>query len=71
MSEDRWLIGLVSAIWTALAALYALVPMFNMPGSALVWGSGAVIFLGLTMLIAQAERRPVRRTAARPRQTRS
>lgn len=70
MSEDGWLIGIVSAIWIALAALYAFVPMFNMPGSALVWGSGAVIFLGLTVLIAQAERRLVRSTAARPRQTR-
>lgn len=58
MREDRWLIGVVSAIWIVLAALYALVPMFNMPGSALVWGSGGVIFLGLTALIVQAERRP-------------
>jgi hypothetical protein len=58
MSEDGWLIGLVSAIWTALAALYAFVPMFNMPGSAPVWGSGAVVFPGLTVLVAQAERRP-------------
>jgi hypothetical protein len=65
MSEDGWLIGLVSAIWTALAALYAFVPMFNMPGSALVWGSGAVIFLGLTALVVRAERQPARRSAER------
>jgi hypothetical protein len=57
MNEDSRLIGLVSAIWIALAALYAFVPMFNMPGSALVWGSGAVIFLCLTALVARAERR--------------
>lgn len=63
MSEDAWLIGLVSAIWVALAALYAFVPMFNMPGSALVWGSGAVIFLILTGLIARADRQSIRRQA--------
>jgi Na+-driven multidrug efflux pump len=57
MSEDGWLIGLVSAIWIALAALYAFVPMFDMPGSALVWGSGAAIFLALTALVARAEGR--------------
>jgi hypothetical protein len=56
MSEDGWLVGLVSAIWMALAVLYAFVPMFDMPGSALVWGSGAVIFLALTFLIGSAER---------------
>lgn len=66
MSEDGWLIGLVSAIWIALAALYAFVPMFNMPGSALVWGSGAVIFLGLTLLVTRAERRSVHRRVKRP-----
>lgn len=57
MSEDGWLIGTVSAIWLALAALYAFVPMFDMPGSALVWGSGAAIFLALTVLLARVEAR--------------
>lgn len=57
MTEDGWLIGLVSAIWIALAALYAFVPMFDMPGSALVWGSGAVIFVALTVLVGRADRR--------------
>jgi hypothetical protein len=65
MSEDSWLIGLVGAIWTALATLYAFVPMFNMPGSALVWGSGALIFLGLTALVVRKERGPARRRIGR------
>ena len=60
MTEDGWLILLVSAVWTALAALYAFVPVFDMPGSALVWGSGAATFLGLTALIAKRERRSSR-----------
>ena len=60
MTEDGWLILLVSAVWIALAALYAFVPVFDMPGSALVWGSGAAIFLGLTALIAKLERRSSR-----------
>lgn len=47
MTEDSLLLGLVCLIWAALAALYAFVPMFSMPGSALVWGSGAIVFLGL------------------------
>ena len=56
MTEDCWLIGLVSAIWIALAAVYAFVPMFDMPGSALVWGSGASIFFCLAMLVARTDR---------------
>lgn len=71
MSEDGWLIGVVSVIWVALAALYAFVPMFNMPGSALVWGSGAVIFLGLTAFIARSEQRSAARRAGRPPHIRS
>lgn len=57
MTEDSVLIGLVSLIWAALAALYAFVPMFAMPGSAVVWGSGAAIFLVLAGIIAVSERR--------------
>jgi hypothetical protein len=57
MSEDSWLIALVAAVWVALAALYAFVPAFHMPGSAAVWGTGALIFLALAILIALADRR--------------
>ena len=56
MTEDSVFIGLVSLIWIALAALYAFVPMFAMPGSAAVWGSGAAVFLNLALIIAIAER---------------
>ncbi|MCK6454077.1 MAG: hypothetical protein L6R19_24950 [Alphaproteobacteria bacterium] len=65
MTDDVWLLGLVTAIWAALAALYAFVPMFDMPGSALVWGSGALVFLCLTTLARGAERR-TRSAASRP-----
>ena len=59
MTEDGWLIALVAGIWTALAAFYAFVPMFKMPGSALVWGSGAFMFVALVALVVGAEmRRP-------------
>jgi hypothetical protein len=61
MSEDGWLIALVAAVWVALAALYALVPLFHMPGSAAVWGAGALIFLALAVLIAAAEKSTPRR----------
>ena len=57
MTEDSVFIGLVSLIWIVLAALYAFVPMFAMPGSATVWGSGAAVFLVLAVIIAIAERR--------------
>ncbi|MDP1731769.1 MAG: hypothetical protein Q8L54_11480 [Devosia sp.] len=57
MTEDSVLIGLVSLVWIALAALYAFEPMFAMPGSAIVWGSGAAVFLALAAITAIAERR--------------
>lgn len=56
MTEDSVLIGLVSLIWIVLAALYAFVPMFAMPGGAIVWGSGAAVFLTLAVIIAISER---------------
>jgi hypothetical protein len=55
MTEDSILIALVWLIWTALAVLYAFVPMFSMPGSAMVWGSGAAVFLGLAIMTAARE----------------
>lgn len=63
MADGNLMIQLAGAVGIALAALYAFVPMFNMPGSALVWGSGAVISLGLTLLVARAEGRWVRSRA--------
>ena len=45
MRQDSSLIALVALVWLALAGLYAFVPMFSMPGSARVWGAGAVVFI--------------------------
>ncbi len=56
MSEDVWLIVAVGAVWALLAILYAVVPMFDMPGSVLIWGAGAVLFLALAGAVALAER---------------
>ena len=55
MTEDSILVAFVGLIWTALAVLYAFVPMFSMPGSAMVWGSGAAVFLGLAIMTAARE----------------
>ena len=57
MNEDSWLFGIVFAVWLALAIVYAVVPMFAMPGYAVVWGWGALVFLGLAALVAVAVRK--------------
>lgn len=41
----------------ALAIVYAAVPMFSMPGYAVVWGWGALVFLGLAVLAGLPVRR--------------
>lgn len=56
MNEDVWLLVVVFVVWAVLALGYALVPMFQMPGYAGVWGWGAAIFLALAVLIAIAAR---------------
>jgi hypothetical protein len=68
MTDDAWLIASVSVVWSVLAALYAFVPLFHMPGSAQVWGAGALIFVALTILIAVIEAK-ARRRFARERAT--
>jgi hypothetical protein len=55
MAEDRCLIGIVVVVWAALAALYGTVPMFDMPGSARLWGVGAAIFLVLWIVMRLAD----------------
>jgi hypothetical protein len=52
MKDDIWLLAIVFVVWALLALLYALVPMFHMPGYAEVWGVGALIFLALAALIS-------------------
>lgn len=56
MTEDAILIGTVALVWAALAIVYAVVPMFDMPDSARVWGAGAVLFAAMVLLVVRAER---------------
>jgi membrane protein implicated in regulation of membrane protease activity len=56
----------VFVVWLALAIVYATVPMFAMPGYAVVWGWGALVFLGLAALVAAASRRSRRRAHDAP-----
>jgi hypothetical protein len=57
MDEDVLALTIVFVVWALLAAAYALVPMFDMPAAARVWGAGAVIFLALAVWIARRARR--------------
>lgn len=57
MHSDAVMFAVVFAVWLALAVLYATVPIFAMPGYALVWGWGSLVFLGLAALTALAVRR--------------
>jgi hypothetical protein len=66
VSEDAILIIIVFVVWSALALLYTLVPMFDMPGSARVWGAGAALFLALAAAIIVAERKGSLRRSADP-----
>jgi hypothetical protein len=56
MKIDSVLFLVVFAVWIALAVVYATVPMFSMPGYAVVWGWGAVVFLALGVVVAMAAR---------------
>jgi len=65
MKTDSVLFLIVFAVWLALAIVYATVPMLAMPGYAVVWGWGSLVFLGLAALIAHFARRSARRARAR------
>lgn len=56
MSLDLTLVVLVAAVWLLLGAAYALVPMLAMPGAAILWGSGGVVFALLAWRIRTAVR---------------
>lgn len=56
MSLDLALVALVAAVWLLLAAAYALVPMLAMPGAAVLWGSGGIVFVLLAWRIRTVER---------------
>jgi hypothetical protein len=53
---DSILLGIVFIVWSALALMYATIPMIQMPMAFRVWGLGAVLFLALTILTALAGR---------------
>ncbi len=53
---DAVLLGIVFVVWSALALMYATIPMIQMPTSFRVWGLGAVVFLVLTVLTVLAGR---------------
>lgn len=56
-NEDVWLIVAVFAIWIVLSVLYFTVPAIHMPTTGRVWGLGGLLFLGLAVVIAVAQRR--------------
>lgn len=59
MTLDVRLISLVALVWAVMAVLYATVPMLaHMPGSAMLWGSGAGIFALLAGAVWRAGESP-------------
>ena len=56
MNEDSWLVAGVAVVWALLALVYALAPWGDMIGYARVWGFGAVLFLGLAVLLRRSVR---------------
>jgi hypothetical protein len=57
LNQDSLLFLAVFAVWILLALVYAVVPMFAMPGYAAVWGYGSLVFLGLSIVTTVAARR--------------
>lgn len=57
ITTDAWIILGVAMIWLAIAVIYRVVPLINMPPGERVWGASAFVFLGLAFLIYLAERR--------------
>ena len=53
---DAVLLGIVFIVWSALALMYATIPMILMPTGFRVWGLGAALFLALTILAALSVR---------------
>jgi len=54
---DTILLGVVALIWSTLALMYATVPAILMPSSFRVWGTGAAVFIVLTIMSAVADRK--------------
>ena len=53
---DVVLLSVVFVVWSALALMYATIPMIQMPTGVRVWGLGALVFLVLTILTVLAGR---------------
>ncbi len=53
---DAVLLSIVFVVWSALALMYATIPMIQMPAGFRVWGLGALVFLVLTALTVLAGR---------------
>jgi hypothetical protein len=56
MSRDVLLFLAVFAVWLALAIVYAAVPALAMPGYAVVWGLGSLVFLALALILRRRGR---------------
>ena len=54
---DAVLLGIVFIVWSALALMYATIPMIQTPTSVRVWGLGGLLFLVLAAVIALADAR--------------
>lgn len=54
MKEEMLLTLAVVVVWSGLAVAYALAPGLGMPGYVRVWGAGAVVFLGLAVVLLAA-----------------
>lgn len=61
MDDDILLTFAVALTWAVLALVYALAPWSGMIGYAWVWGFGALLFLGLTLLLRARRRGAARR----------
>ena len=56
MKDDVVILLDVFVVWAALATVYALVPMFDMPAAARVWGAGSIAFLALGPWLSRLNR---------------
>ncbi len=56
MGNDRSLIGLIAAVWFALAIAYATIPDLHMPRSARLWAVGGVVFAVIWLVMLWTKR---------------
>jgi len=56
MGNDRSLIGLIAAVWFALAIAYTTIPDLHMPRSARLWAVGGMVFAGIWLVMRWTRR---------------